>query len=256
MKANRFQDKVVLVTGGNSGIGRAAALMFAREGAEVVIAARREDRGNAVVQEIKNVKGKARFVRTDVTKIEDIENLFKIIGDEYGRLDCAFNNAGVSSPTMRRIINTTMEDWDWMMNTNLKGVWRCMKHEIPLMLKQGGGAIVNNSSIAGICTEVGLSVYAASKHAVLGLTRAAALDYAHRKVRINAVCPGFIHTPMLEEPWQLNPQIKDLTMALVPMKRFGKPEEIASAVLWMCSEEASFMTGKEMVIGGGQAIHA
>jgi NAD(P)-dependent dehydrogenase (short-subunit alcohol dehydrogenase family) len=113
-----------------------------------------------------------------------------------------------------------------------------------------------NSSIAGICTEVGLSIYAASKHAGLGLTRAAALDYAHRKLRINAVCPEFVHTPMLEEPWQLNPQIMDLTVAMVPMKRFGKPEEVASAVLWMCSDEASFMTGKEMVIGGGQAIHA
>ena len=157
---------------------------------------------------------------------------------------------------MRRIVNTTMDEWDWMMNTNLQGVWRCMKYEIPLMLKQGGGAIVNNSSIAGIHTEVGLSVYAASKHGVLGLTRAAALDYAHRKIRINAVCPGFIHTPMLEEPWQQNPQVKDITMALVPMKRFGKPEEIAGAVVWMCSEEASFMTGKEMVIGGGQAIHS
>lgn len=256
MKTNRFQDKVVLVTGGNSGIGRATALAFAREGACVVIAARREDKGDAVVSEIKNTQGKARFVPTDVTKREDIEALFKVIADEYGRLDCAFNNAGVSSPTMRRIVNTTMEEWDWMMNTNVKGVWRCMKQEISLMLKQGGGAIVNNSSIAGICTEVGLSVYAASKHAVLGLTRAAALDYAHRKVRINAVCPGFIHTPMLEEPWQQNPQIKDLTMAMVPMRRFGRPEEIGSAVLWMCSEEASFMTGKEMVIGGGQAIHA
>jgi len=130
-----------------------------------------------------------------------------------------------------------------------------MKHEIPLMVKEGG-AIVNNSSIAGICTEVGLSIYAASKHAVLGLTRAAALDYAHKNVRINAVCPGFIHTPMLEEPWKDNPRIKDLTLAMIPMKRFGKPEEIAGAVLWMCSEEASFMTGREMVIGGGQAIHS
>jgi len=256
LKANRFQDKVVLVTGGNSGIGRAAALAFAREGAKVIIAARREDLANNVLEEIKKDKGQAQFVQTDVTKKTDIENLFKIIGDQYGRLDCAFNNAGVSSAAMRRIVNTTMEDWDWTMNTNLKGVWLCMKHEIPLMLKQGGGAIVNTSSIAGICAEIGMSVYVASKHAVLGLTKSAALDYAHRKVRINAVCPGFIHTPMLEEPWQLNPQIKDLTRAMVPMKRFGKPEEIASAVLWMCSDEASFMTGKEMVIGGGQAIHS
>lgn len=256
MKANRFQDKVVLVTGGNSGIGRAAAIQFAGEGAQVVIAARRRDLGNAVVEEIKDQNGRARFIQTDITKKEDLENLFGMIASEYGRLDCAFNNAGVSSPAMRRIVNTTLEDWDWMMNTNLKGVWRCMKHEIPLMLKQGGGAIVNNSSLAGICSEIGLSVYAASKHAVLGLTRAAALDYAHRKVRINAVCPGFIHTPMLEEPWKQNPQIRDITLALVPMKRFGRPEEIASAVLWMCSDEASFMTGKEMVIGGGQAIHS
>ena len=256
MKTNRFQDKVVLVTGGNSGIGRAAALAFAREGAKVVIAARREDRGNSVVQEIKDKQGQAEFIRTDVTKGKDIENLFKIIADQYGRLDCAFNNAGVSSATMRRTVNMTMEDWDGMMDTNLKGVWLCMKQEIPLMLKQGGGAIVNNSSIAGISTEIGLSVYAASKHGVLGLTKAAALDYAHRKVRINAVCPGFIHTPMLEEPWKLNPQIKDLTLALIPMKRFGKPDEIAGAVLWMCSDEASFMTGREMVVGGGQTIHS
>ncbi len=256
MKTNRFEDKVVLVTGGNSGIGRAAALAFAREGAKVLIAARREEQGNAVVEEIKSAKGEAQFVRTDVTQREDIENLFSVIETQYGRLDCAFNNAGVSSPTMKRFVNLTMEEWNWMMNTNVKGVWQCMKREIPLMLKAGGGAIVNNSSIAGICTEIGLSVYAASKHAVLGLTRGAALDYAHRKVRINAVCPGFIHTPMLEEPWKTNPQIRDITLAQVPMKRFGKPEEIASAVLWMCSDEASFMTGKEMVIGGGQTLRA
>ena len=254
MKKNRFQDKVVLVTGGNSGIGRAAAIQFADEGAKVVIAARREEPGNDVVRNIKSRGGEAVFIRTDVTRREEIEHLFQTITKEYGRLDCAFNNAGVNTLTMRRIVNTTMEDWDRLMNTNLKGVWFCMKHEIPLMLKQGGGAIVNNSSMAGIGTDMTFSLYAASKHGVMGLTKGAALDYAHRKVRINAVCPGFIHTPMLEEPWPLNPQIKELTMEQIPMKRFGKPEEIAGAVLWMCSDEASFMTGREMVIAGGQTI--
>ncbi len=256
MDRRRFQDRVVLVTGGNSGIGRATALKFADEGAKVVIAARREDLGRATVEEIGKRGGEALFIPTDVTRGQDVERLFQAITDRYGRLDCAFNNAGVSSSAMRRTVNTTMADWDWMMDTNLKGVWRCMRLEIPLMLRQGGGAIVNNSSIAGICTEVGLSVYAASKHAVLGLTKAAALDYAHRKVRINAVCPGFIHTPMLEEPWSRHPNVRDLTLELIPMRRFGRPEEIAGAVLWMCSDEASFMTGREMVIGGGQAIHS
>ncbi len=256
MKSNRFENKVVLVTGGNSGIGRAAAKAFAREGAMVLIAARRDHLGRAVVEEIEKEKGHARFIQTDVTKRQDIDHLFAIIQSDYGRLDCAFNNAGVSSSSMRRFINTSMDEWNGMMNTNLKGVWLCMKHEIPMMVKQGGGAIVNNSSIAGICSEVGLSIYAASKHGVLGLTRAAALDYAHKNVRINAVCPGFIHTPMLEDPWKDHPQVKDLTLAMIPMKRFGKPEEISGAVLWMCSDEASFMTGKEMVIGGGQAIHS
>lgn len=254
MKRNRFQDKVVLVTGGNSGIGRAAAMQFADEGAKVVITARREEAGNGVVQDIKTRGGEAVFIRTDVARREEIERLFETITNEYGRLDCAFNNAGVNTLAVRRIVNSTMEDWDRLMNTNLKGVWLCMKHEITLMLKHGGGAIVNNSSMAGIGTDQTFAIYAASKHGVLGLTKGAALDYVHRKIRINAVCPGYIHTPMLEEPWSVNPEVKDMTVAQIPMKRFGKPEEIAGAVLWMCSDEASFMTGREMVIAGGQTI--
>lgn len=256
MSSNRFQDKVALVTGGNSGIGRAASIQFGREGARVVIAARRENLGRDVVDAIKKEGGEAVFVKTDVTKPEEIEGLFKAILDKFGRLDCAVNNAGVSSASLRRIINTTMEEWDWTMNTNLRGVWLCMKHEIKQMLSQGGGAIVNTASVAGLATEVGMSIYCASKHGVMGLTKSAALEYAHKNIRVNAVCPGFIHTPMLEEPWQTNPQIKDFTLSEVPMRRFGKPEEIAGAILWLCSDEAAFMTGREMVIGGGQTLKA
>jgi NAD(P)-dependent dehydrogenase (short-subunit alcohol dehydrogenase family) len=256
VSSNRFQDKVALVTGGNSGIGRAASIQFGKEGAKVVIAARRENLGQDVADAIKKAGGEAVFVKTDVTKPEEIEALFKAVLDKYGRLDCAVNNAGVSSASMRRIINTTMEEWDWTMNTNLRGVWLCMKHEIKQMLTQGGGAIVNTASIAGLATEVGMSLYCTSKHGVMGLTKSAALEYAHKNIRVNAVCPGFIHTPMLEEPWQTNPQIKDFTLSQVPMQRFGQPEEIAGAILWLCSDEAAYMTGREMVIGGGQTLKA
>jgi NAD(P)-dependent dehydrogenase (short-subunit alcohol dehydrogenase family) len=256
LSSNRFQDKVALITGGNSGIGRATSIAFGKEGAKVVVAARRENLGQDVVDAIQKDGGEAVFIRTDVTKPEEIEALFKAVIDKFGRLDYAVNNAGVSSPAMRRIINTTIEEWDWTMNTNLRGVWLCMKHEIKQMLSQGGGVIVNTASIAGLATEVGMSIYCASKHGVMGLTKTAALEYAHKNIRVNAVCPGFIHTPMLEEPWQTNPAIKDFTLSQVPMKRFGKPEEIAGAILWLCSDEAAFMTGREMVIGGGQTLRA
>ena len=256
MNSKRFQDKVALVTGGNSGIGRAACIAFGAEGAKVIIAARRENLGLEVVELIKKEGGEAVFVKTDVTKPEEIDNLFKAALDKYGRLDCAVNNAGVSSAAMRRMINTTIEDWDWTMNTNLRGVWLCMKHEIRQMLTQGAGSIVNTASIAGLATEIGMSIYCASKHGVMGLTKAAALEYAHKNIRVNAVCPGFIQTPMLEESWQTNPQIKDITLSQVPMRRFGKPEEISSAILWMCSDDAAYMTGREMVIGGGQTLRA
>jgi NAD(P)-dependent dehydrogenase (short-subunit alcohol dehydrogenase family) len=244
-----------LVTGGNSGIGRATALAFAAEGARVVIAARRENLGAEVVEAIKNKGGEAVFIKTDVTLPDDIENLFKAISAKYGRLDCAYNNAGMGIPA-RRLAKTTMDEWNAIMNTNLRSVWLCMKYEIPVMVKQGGGTIVNCSSVAGLRSEEGMSLYAASKHAVLGLTRAAALETAHRNIRINAVCPGFIQTPMVEETCKQSPTTRDAILAMVPLGRFGRPEEIAGTVLWLCSGASSFMTGKEMVIGGGQAIRS
>lgn len=249
----RFGDKVVLVTGGNSGIGRAAAFAFAGEGARVVIAARRENLGQAVVREIQKQSGEALFVQTDVTREADIENLFQKIMGKYGKLDYAYNNAGVGGP-MNRLAKETMETWDLVMNTNLRGVWLCMKYEIQQMIRQGGGAIVNTASTVGISGSPGSAIYSASKHGIIGLTRSAAADYATKNIRINAVCPGPILTPMLEELFQARPAMKEAYLSTVLMGRFGAPEEIAGAVLWLCSQEASFMTGYYITIGGGQTV--
>jgi NAD(P)-dependent dehydrogenase (short-subunit alcohol dehydrogenase family) len=249
----RFEDKVALVTGGNSGIGRATSLAFARDGARVVIAARREELGQAVVREIKKEGGDALFIKTDVTNPTAVENLFKEIIDHYGKLDLAFNNAGVGGP-LNRLAKQTMETWDLVINTNLRGVWLCLKQEIQQMLKQGGGAIVNTASTAGISGSPGSAIYSASKHGVLGLTKSAAADYATKNIRINAVCPGPIMTPMLEEGFTERPAMREAYLATVPMGRFGEPEEIAAAVLWLCSNEASFMTGYSITVGGGQTI--
>ncbi|MBN1664144.1 MAG: SDR family oxidoreductase [Deltaproteobacteria bacterium] len=255
MNTKRFQDKVVLVTGGNSGIGRATAIAFAKEGAKVVIAARRETLGKEVVNEIENTGGEAVFIKTDVTVPGDIENLLKLIVEKFGRLDCAFNNAGTDIP-IKRTANATLDDFNTVINTNLKGVWLCMKYELPIMAQQRSGVIVNCSSVAGVRGDEGVSLYSASKHGVLGLTKAAALENAHRNIRVNAVCPGFIRTPMVEHMISQSPQMEENVLTKMPVGRLGKPEEIAGAVLWMCSDAASFMTGKEMVIGGGQAIHS
>lgn len=256
METNRFKDKVVLVTGGNSGIGRASALAFAREGAVVVIAARRENSGQEVVDQIKQAGGEADFIKTDMSRPDEITNLFQSLQKRYGRLDCAFNNAGVSSSKSRYFIENTLEDWDLIMNVNLRGLWLCMQHELRQMYAQNSGAIVNNSSITGVATDYGLSIYCASKHGVLGLTRAAALEFAHKKIRVNAVCPGYVETPMLEAPWQNDPGMKNALLSGIPMRRYGTPEDIVGAVLWLCSDEASYMTGKEMVICGGQTLRA
>ncbi len=253
MKERRFEDKIVLVTGGNSGIGKATALAFAAEGATVVIAARRENLGNEVVETIKQKGGDAEFIRTDVTEPEQVEALFAAIGERHGRLNHAFNNAG-TSVMIRRTANATLEEWDTIMKTNLRGIWLCMKYEIPMIRKEGGGCIVNNSSILGVRCNDGLSIYSAGKHAILGLTKAAALEVAHRKVRVNAVCPGFIETAMSQKIFDHNPAAKDALIFTIPIGRLGKPEEIAGAVLTLCSDDAAFITGKEVVIAGGHGI--
>jgi NAD(P)-dependent dehydrogenase (short-subunit alcohol dehydrogenase family) len=249
-----FTGKVTLVTGGTSGIGRATAVAFGREGAKVIIAARRENLGNDVVKEIKDSGGEAIYIRTDVRKPEDIDHLFQTILDSYGRLDIAFNNAGVSLPHIPTAAKTTLAEWDMVMETNMRGVWLCMKQEIPQMLKQGGGVIVNTASVLGFSGEYGLTHYCASKHGILGLTKTAALEYARKNIRINAVCPGPIRTEMTQNAVPFVPNMLDMMKNNTAMKRIGTPDEIAGAVLWLCSDEAAFMIGKEITVDGGQTI--
>lgn len=248
--AGRVQGKVALVTGGASGIGRATALAFAREGAKVVVSDVISSGGEETVALIKGAGGDALFVKADVAQPTEVNALISQVVATYGRLDCAFNNAGIEG-MMASTVECTEENWDRTLAINLKGVWLCMKAEIAQMLKQGGGAIVNTASVAGLVGFAGLPAYVASKHAVVGLTKTAALEYAKSGIRINAVCPGVIHTPMVERLFQNNPQAGERIAALEPIGRLGKPEEIAEAVVWLCSDAASFVTGLPMAVDGG-----
>lgn len=252
MSANgtkRFEGKTALVTGASSGIGRATALAFARDGARVVVADVLMEQGTETVRMIEEQGGKALFVKCDVASDTEVKGMMDQIIRTSGRLDYAFNNAGIEGK-QALTPDCTEENWDRVISINLKGVWLCMKHEIAQMLKQGGGAIVNCSSIAGLTGFAGIPAYSASKHGVIGLTRTAALEYAKSNIRVNAVCPGVIQTAMVERFVQNGAQIQNLA-AGAPMGRVGKPEEIAEAVLWLCSDAASFVTGNPMVIDGG-----
>jgi NAD(P)-dependent dehydrogenase (short-subunit alcohol dehydrogenase family) len=248
----QFGGKVALVTGGSSGIGRAAASAFAGEGANVVVADVLVEGGEETVRMIKEAGGEAIFVKTDVSKATEVEALIKKAVETYGRLDCAINNAGVEG-TMAPTADCTEENWDCTININLKGVWLCMKYEIPQMLKQGGGAIVNMASVAGLVGLQGLPAYCASKGGVVQLTRTAALEYARAGIRVNAVCPGVIRTPLVDRLIAAQPEMEEALTAMEPVGRTGKPEEVAEAVVWLCSDAASFVTGHAMVVDGGFA---
>lgn len=246
----RFEGRVALVTGGGSGIGRATSLAFANEGARVVIDDVNVQGGEETLRLIKSAGGDAIFVKADVSKAAEVEAMVHRAIEIYGRIDCAFNNAGVGEP-LKRLSKTSEDNWDRVMATNLKGVYLCMKYEIPHMYKQGKGAIVNTASLAGLKGLSGQAAYAASKHGVVGLTKSAALEYAGASIRINAVCPGVIDTPLIAPNMRDRPQVQKAYVDMEPIGRLGKPEEIAAAVLWLCSDEASFVIGSCFSVDGG-----
>lgn len=248
----RLRNKVVLVTGGSSGIGRHCALACGREGAKVIIADVDVEGGEKTAHMIREAGGEGLFIRTDVTCALDVEALVVRIVETFGRLDCAHNNAGISGPE-HLTTDYTEEEWDLTVHTNLKGVWLCMKYEIREMLKLGKGSIVNTSSAAGLKGFPYHAAYVASKHAVLGLTKTAALEYAKQGIRVNAVCPGFIEVGLTEKSIAQDPTFEARHKRRVPMGRFGKGDEVAEAVVWFCSDAASFITGHALVIDGGQS---
>jgi NAD(P)-dependent dehydrogenase (short-subunit alcohol dehydrogenase family) len=244
--SREFDGKVALVTGGSSGIGKATALAFARAGANVVIASRRVTEGQQTVHEICERGGDAIFVKTDVSKASEVEGLINQTIEFYGRLDYACNNAGTF--VMGRLFELSEEEWDRTINANLKGIWLSLKYQIPIMLHQKGGVIVNMASMSAIIGNPGVSIYSASKGGVLALTQSAAIEYAASGIRINAISPGVISTPMVDDIPM--PLLEDI-QSKHPIGRLGKPEEIADAVVWLCSDKASFVTGHNMVIDGG-----
>lgn len=248
---DRLKGKVALVTGGSSGIGQAAAILFAREGANVVVADIDAAGGQETISSIEKQGGEARFIKTDVSVPAEVDALIKSIVDSHGRLDCAFNNAGILGDIVS-VVDHTEAMWDRAFGTNLKGTWLCMKYEIPQMLAQGKGTIVNTTSTAGV--HIGSpfrSAYAASKAGIVSLTKGAALEYAERGLRINALCPSHARTPLLEQFLKLRPELEARFIADTPMGRIAAPEEVAEGALWLCSDASSFVTGQVLVVDGG-----
>ena len=246
----QLEGKVSLITGGGSGIGKASALAFSREGSKVVVADVNIASGEETVRIIQDTGGEATFVAANVAHAADVSAMVDQAVKSYGRLDCAFNNAGVSGGR-GRIHEYSEDDWDRVLDINLKGVWLCLKHEIIQMLNQGGGAIVNTASIMGLVGGSRSPAYGASKHGVVGLTKTAAVEYARSGIRVNAVCPGYIRKPMIEQGILSDPGGEERIVARHPIGRLGTPEEIAETVVWLCSDAASFVTGHAMAVDGG-----
>jgi NAD(P)-dependent dehydrogenase (short-subunit alcohol dehydrogenase family) len=249
-----LRSKTALVTGGSSGIGRATALAFAQRGAKVVVAARRIEKGEETVELIRKAGGEGRFVRTDVSVREEVEELVDRCIEFYGGLDIACNNAGIEGTPYVPTVEYEDEVWDNVMAINLKGVWLCMKAQIRQMLRGGGGSIVNMASVAGLRGVRFGSAYCASKHGVIGLTKAAAREYAAEGIRVNAVCPAVIKTEMAERAFFGDKELTERANTMHPIGRLGEPEDVASAVVWLCSDSASFVTGHSLPVDGGVLI--
>lgn len=251
--SKRFEDRVVMITGGTTGIGQAVAIAFAKEGAKVVVSGRRAETGNKVVEEIKNIGGEAVFCRADVSKTEDIKNLVNFTLDKYGKLDHAFNNAGVL-PITKKFTEMTEEDYDFVMDVDLKGVFLSMKYELEYMEKVGKGTIVNTTSVAGVIADPGMAPYVAAKHGVVGLTKAAGIEYIEKGIRINALAPGLVETPMTKV-WLDDPDFRAVVHGQTPIHRHARPEEMAGMVLFLSSDEATFCAGQVYIVDGGQTAH-
>ena len=244
------QQKVAIITGGNSGIGRATAVALARQGVNITIAARRPKEGEETVKLVKDAGSEGIFVKTDVTNEDDIRSLVERSTKKFGRLDCAFNNAGIEE-SMTPLVDQRSDIFDQIINVNVKGVWLSMKYEIPEMIKSGGGAIVNMSSVAGVMGFPQMPIYIASKHAVLGLTKSAALEYARSGIRINAVAPGAVNTDMAKRVVEGNPQLSQTLTSMHPIGRTAEPEEIADVVSWLLSDKSTFVLGHTLLADGG-----
>ena len=243
-------ERVAIVTGGSSGIGRATAIALAKQGVKITVAARRAKEGEETVRLVKEAGSEGVFVNTDVANEDDVRSLVERSTKSYGRLDYAFNNAGIEE-IMTPLTDQKSEIFDQIMNVNVKGVWLSMKYEIPEMIKSGGGAIVNNSSVAGIMGFPQMPIYIASKHAVLGLTKSVALEYAKSGIRINAIAPGAVETDMAKRVFGDNHQLLETLTSMHPIGRIADPEEIANAVVWLLSDKASFVLGHTLLVDGG-----